>query len=222
MFDINADFAQADIDAIPVDEGAEWQKWIQNESKRRYGLCDSDRRQLELISEYFRTSWLIYVLDTLVCLETASTPILFSRDITHLPLPCPESVWKAPSPADWLTSMSRSTGISFTLDFVMERLFDIPVDETPISNPESLLDVMELGLFARLVTIVSVMRAIIEYGEGRMRGGYAVRRWILNNPGKGIGQRLAYDGFSIEFHAHIVAIFNRVLMRVRLCCHPFT
>ena len=129
---------------------------------------------------YCRTAWLIYLLDALASLETTEAPLILPRDVKHLPIPAPESVWGAKSAEDWARLRSRSEGAPLQLDFILEKLFDFETEQVNQKTVSpSLIDVVELGPFARLIMIITVVKGMIEYGEGKPRGGYVVRRWIL-------------------------------------------
>ena len=165
---------------------------------------------------YCRTAWLIYLLDALASLETTEAPLILPRDVKHLPIPAPESVWGAKSAEDWARLRSRSEGAPLQLDFILEKLFDFETEQVNQKTVSpSLIDVVELGPFARLIMIITVVKGMIEYGEGKPRGGYVVRRWILGGkdgwwgtPGHG------YDPKSEASHKRVLTVLGMALKRV--------
>ena len=94
----------------------------------------------------------------------------------------------------------------------MEKMFDfsaVAADGSPA--PPCLLDIREFGPFARLIMIITIMRGIIEFGEGALMGGYVVSRWILSGRG---ADRMQYDAASPKFYLPIIDIFHKALGRV--------
>lgn len=175
-----------------------------------------------------RTIWLVYLLDVQSSLEGGAVPLVSPRDVRHLPIPASDTFWNAPSAITWCLLATHPTFSIFTLDDAMQKLFDFSAEPENIldSNTQShsnnnadqfvtpsLLDVLTLGPFARLVIVVTILRGLIEYGEGRHRGGYAVQRWITG----GQNGHLAYTGDDPElFHEYVMKAFTKALVRVSL------
>ncbi|KAF9520624.1 hypothetical protein BS47DRAFT_647802 [Hydnum rufescens UP504] len=196
LFDPHADFVNNDYN--PYDDvESEWQRWIRREGCRR-------------------TSWLIYFLETVAAFENMRPPLVGACDVKHLPIPAAHSAWKATTSRAWASFMPPPPAMPFTLDSVMDKLFDFSVtaaDGSPA--PPCFLDVYELGPFARLVMIVTLTRGIVEFGEGKQMGGYLVSRWILGERGAG-DDRLQYDATSPAFSLQIIDILHKALGRWKI------
>jgi hypothetical protein len=134
-----------------------WRRWVQLESRRR-------------------TAFLVYQLDTMSSIETQFAPILSSIEVAALPLPAPDSIWKARTAKEWLQAMQLYRPI--TLDSAMRRLFNLPTtgrfDEAAGADPtRNILSTAPYGPFARTVLITTLLRGIMEVGEGkRCRGDW--------------------------------------------------
>jgi len=191
LYDPNRDFASCTIEV-------DWRRWVQLEGFRR-------------------TAWLVYLLDALASLQATEAPLILPREVKHLPIPAPPSVWEARSEEDWAQLRSRSEGVPLKLDFILEKLFEFETEQVnQRAVPPSLIDVVELGPFARLIMIITVVKGIIEYGEGRPRGGYLVQRWILG--GKDIWwgtSGYGYDPKSEASHERILTVLDMALERWR-------
>lgn len=176
----------------------------------------------------YRTIWLVYLLDTQSSIETSSVSLVCPRDVRHLPLPASNTFWNAPSAITWGLLTAHSTFAVFTLDDAMQKIFDFSaelenlnggfgiahssnvIDSSAEVTP-SVLDVLTIGPFARLMMIITMLRGLIEYGEGNHGGGYVVQRWITG----GQNGHLAYNGDDPElFHHSVMNAFNKALVRV--------
>jgi hypothetical protein len=205
-------------DYNPYDDvESEWQRWIRREGCRRYVIVQAAFYSFtlsDLLSFASRTSWLIYFLETVAAFENMRAPLVGACDVKHLPIPVAPSTWKATTSRAWASLMPPPPAIPFTLDSVMDKLFDFSVTSADGSPaPPCFLDVYELGPFARLVMIVTLTRGIIEFGEGKQMGGYLVSRWILGERGAG-DARLQYDATSPAFSLQIIDILHKALGRV--------
>lgn len=136
----------------------------------------------------------------------------------HLPIPAPQSLWAAETAEEWGRLQSRFEGVPLQLDFILEKLFDFETEQVnqKVVSP-SLIDVVELGPFARLVMVITLVKGIIEYGEGKPKGGYVVQRWILGGKDAwwattGYG----YDPKSEASHERLLTILDMALERVYL------
>jgi hypothetical protein len=134
-----------------------WRRWIQLETRRR-------------------TAFLVYQLDTICAVECNIPCILSSTELAHLPLPAPDSLWKAATAEDWLTAVRGYRPM--TLDEAMRRIFFLPtygafdaLHEKADTKFYNLLNQTELGPFARVAMILTLLRGIMDVGEGKRDRG---------------------------------------------------
>ena len=84
-------------------------------------------------------------------------------------------------------------------------------DDSSQNVTPSVLDILTIGPFARLMMIITMLRGLLEYGEGKYGGGYVVQRWITG----GQNGHFAYSGDDQErFHQCVMNAFNKALVRV--------
>ncbi|KAG8973558.1 hypothetical protein FRC05_008626 [Tulasnella sp. 425] len=173
-----------------------WKEWIQRETVRR-------------------TTWLVYVLDTIASVEAGITPQMTPRDVRHFPLPAPAPVWNARTADEWAASM-RKYPVDFPMDRLMQKTFDLRTPSPPTPdrtfqfNPDGSPNVdyiapsvvqtmtdawhnsmhggvirdclgtrLVIGPFARLITVLTLLRGLIEFGEGKRKGGPVTQVWAV-------------------------------------------
>ncbi|CAE6425603.1 unnamed protein product [Rhizoctonia solani] len=161
MFHPTADFASRLT--VPADATLDqrWRKWIRHETCRR---C----------------AWVVYVLDTIACLEAGIPSLVSPRDLSHLALPACDSLWSAGSEVEWAAYAEagghQNEGI--TLDIAMRSVFgfDNAAEE---GRPDAIV-ALRLGPFARTVIVMTLLRGLIEFGQGKPRGGVVTHNWIIN------------------------------------------
>lgn len=108
--------------------------------------------------------------------------------------------------------MVKPTGVGFSLEFVLEKMFDFSGTDLSLDgSTSSILDVLELGPFARLSVVVTILRGLIEFGEGKPNGGYVVQRWIRTSS--------MFDPSAEDPNHLILSIFEKGLARVRMSIH---
>ncbi|KAJ9114747.1 hypothetical protein QFC22_005623 [Naganishia vaughanmartiniae] len=135
----------------------QWKRWIEEEARRR-------------------TIWLLYLFDTLKIVETRGSGLILPQDVGGLLLPSPDSIWKTGSHAQWREAMVTYTPV--TLDEAMEAHFadsDMPVDATGKSNSSCLFS--HLGRFARLLIVLTLLRGLTLFGEGKSDAGSLLNAW---------------------------------------------
>lgn len=93
-----------------------------------------------------------------------------------MPLPAPDSIWKAETAEDWLKAIRNYRPM--TLDEAMRRVFFLPtygafdqMHEKADTKFYHLLNESELGPFARVAMILTLLRGIIDIGEGKRDRG---------------------------------------------------
>ena len=93
-----------------------------------------------------------------------------------MPLPAPDSVWRAETAEDWFNALK--TFKPMTLDEAMRRVFFLPtfgsfdtLHEKADTKFYTLLNTTELGPFARTAMISTLLRGIIDIGEGKRDRG---------------------------------------------------
>ncbi|KAJ1309913.1 hypothetical protein OPQ81_006672 [Rhizoctonia solani] len=161
LFHPTADFASRLT--VPADATLDqrWRKWIRHETCRR---C----------------AWFVYVLDTIACLEAGIPSLVSPRDLSHLALPACDSLWSAGSEVEWAAYAEagghQTEGI--TLDIAMRSVFgyDNAAEE---GRPDAIV-ALRLGPFARTVIVMTLLRGLIEFGQGKPRGGVVTHNWITN------------------------------------------
>ncbi|CAK9786262.1 hypothetical protein CC85DRAFT_308173 [Cutaneotrichosporon oleaginosum] len=143
-------------DSAPADLDRVWRRWIQLESRRR-------------------TAYLVYHLDTVSALESSIPPIITPSELASIPLPSPNTLWQAETAQAWAKAVQ--TYRPMTLDEAMRRTFGLPssgrVDEVP-SIKEFQRDVFaegEYGPFARTAVVMTLVRGVMDLGEGRRDRG---------------------------------------------------
>ncbi|WRT63453.1 uncharacterized protein IL334_000358 [Kwoniella shivajii] len=134
-----------------------WKQWIQLETRRR-------------------TAYLVYQLDLVSALESNIPCILSSCEISFMPLPAPDPVWKAPTAVDWLKAAKKYRPIS--LDEAMRRIFFLPtfgafdnLHESADTKFYNLLNTQDFGPFARMSMVLTLLKGVIDIGEGKRDRG---------------------------------------------------
>jgi hypothetical protein len=167
----------------------------------------------------------VYLLDTQSSLEIGAISLVSPRDVRHLPLPASNTFWNAPSAITWSLLTAHSTFAIFTLDDAMQKIFDFSAEPENLNGgfgianihngsqnvTPSVLDILTIGPFARQMIIITILRGLIEYGDGKHGGGYVVQRWITG----GQNGHFAYNGDDQELlHQSVMNAFNKALVRV--------
>lgn len=188
MFLPSADFA-APLE-VPADAtlDARWHKWIRHETCRR-------------------SAWFVYILDTIACLEASIPSLVSPSDLSHLPLPACESMWSAMSDVEWFafatTDGYQTEGI--TLDVAMQSVFGY--DNAAMEGRPDPITGLKLGPFARTIIVMTLLRGLIEFGQGKPKGGVVTQTWITNG-------LLALKGIPVSQN-WVVATYMRALAKVR-------
>ena len=102
--------------------------------------------------------------------------ILSPCELSLLPLPAPDSVWNAPTAEEWLKAVRQYQPM--TLDEAMRRTFFLPtygafdeLHEKSDTKYYNLLNQTVLGPFARVALVVTLLRGIMDIGEGKRDRG---------------------------------------------------
>ena len=134
-----------------------WRRWIQLETRRR-------------------TAYLVYHLDTVSAIESNIPCILSACELSLIPLPAPDSLWKAANAEEWLKAVRNYTPM--TLDEAMRRIFFLPtygsfdtLHERADTKYYNLLNQTEMGPFARVSMVMTLLRGIMDVGEGKRDRG---------------------------------------------------
>ncbi|KAL1409624.1 hypothetical protein Q8F55_003619 [Vanrija albida] len=180
-----------------------WKRWIQLECRRR-------------------TSFLVYHLDMVSALESGIPCILSPSEIGALPLPAPDSVWKAETAAEWLQAVQTYQPIS--LDEAMRRTFFLPttgafdaIDKNADTKRPNWLSEYEYGAFARTAIIMTLVRGIVDLGEGKRDHGDwrdLTDLWIGTSYLKPSNRCLSGDGRDIG-HFSQEALRNRFALALQ-------
>ena len=93
-----------------------------------------------------------------------------------VPLPAPDTLWKAPNAEDWLRAAKKYRPM--TLDEAMRRVFFLPtygafdaMHEKADTKFYNLLNESDLGPFARVAMVLTILRGIMDIGEGKRDRG---------------------------------------------------
>ncbi|WVQ93879.1 hypothetical protein IAU59_000957 [Kwoniella sp. CBS 9459] len=134
-----------------------WREWIQMETRRR-------------------TAYIVYQLDTVSALESNIPCILSSCELSYIPLPAPDYLWKAPTAQDWYKALKKYRPMN--LDEAMRRIFYLPtfgafdtLHENADTKHYNLLNITDLGPFARSAMVLTLLRGVIDIGEGKRDRG---------------------------------------------------
>lgn len=134
-----------------------WRRWIQLETRRR-------------------TAYLVYHLDTISALESNIPCILSSCEISLMPLPAPDTLWKAATAEEWHAAVQKYKPM--TLDEAMRRIFYLPtygafdtLHEKADTKYYNLLNKSDYGPFARVAMVLTLLRGIMDIGEGKRDRG---------------------------------------------------
>ena len=140
-------------------------------------------------------AYLVYHLDTISSLESNIPCILSSCEIGNMPLPAPDTIWRAPTAQAWFAAVKKYRPM--TLDEAMRRTFFLPSfgafddmhqqhqtqtrhnwtsdkqDSCPSSKADgyNLLNEYEYGPFARSAMVLTLLRGVIDIGEGKRDRG---------------------------------------------------
>lgn len=172
-----------------------WKEWVRNEAWRR-------------------TAWLVYTLDSLASLDVGSSVNVETRDIHHIPLPCNHSIWGAPTAEAWYDRLSDYGLGGVTLDDTMMCMSVVVLQKDFTAGSNMPLYKRNMGPFARHVTVLTVLRGIIEYGKGKPKGGYITKRYIWPAI-----EKKGISGDALATHNAIIAHYNQTLNNVSL---PFS
>ena len=188
-----------------------------------------------------RTTWLVYVLDTIASVEAGLASHLTPRDLRSFPLPAPAPVWNARTAEEWRDAMRRYP-VDYSLEKLLQKTFDTRTPSPPTTEssyqfnadgtpnisyvPPDIFQSMHeawntrpsmgvdclgtripLGPFARLCGVLTLLRGVLEFGEGKRKGGQVTQIWAVRP------DALEQDpGLGLE--ANILASYKRAFDRV--------
>lgn len=129
-----------------TDEEKVWRRWCELGGRRR-------------------TAFLLLVLDTVASLDTSQSFVVKLEELGHLPLPSPDTLWRAPNAETWRRVLNTYSGPTFD-----ESMFDILSGdgEAGVSPGKTHPSVFgPHGPFARLVIVSTLLRGVLHLLEGR-------------------------------------------------------
>lgn len=150
------------------DEEKLWRRWTDYEGRRR-------------------TCHLLWILDTVSCLDEDLPTKLTFEDVRHLPLPSPDTIWRTSTVNSWRSALDEYRGP--TVEQAMRQLFSgknesnfngEPSPPTSVSNSdgkkvedsEGPTIFGSHGPFARLILIIAILRGMLEMVDsGRNQSG---------------------------------------------------
>ncbi|KAG9011140.1 hypothetical protein FRB94_009066 [Tulasnella sp. JGI-2019a] len=185
--------------------GADWTKPVSILDWEAGGEAELDRRWKEWIDRETvrRTTWLVYVLDTIATIEAGTRSVTSPRDMRHLPLPAAPPIWNARTSKEWLDAMQKYPKV-ITLDSMLHMTFDLrtPAPPSNVNSPNAAFPIelafaapnepsasgqgyakhclgtrIPMGPFARLCVVLTLLRGLIEFGEGKRKGGQVTQIW---------------------------------------------
>lgn len=140
--------------------------------------CPDEEKLWRRWSDYAgrrRTAFMILIMDTVASLD-AGLPVQIGFDeVVHLPLPSPDTVWRAPNSETWRKNLERYRGPTFDeamSDLLAPRQSD---DEALAQSTDKDASTRAPtvfgghGPFARLVMVIALLRGIIHLLEGRSK-----------------------------------------------------
>lgn len=170
------------------------------------------------------------------------------RDMRHMPLPAAAPIWNARNPQQWLQSM-QDYSLFMTLDTLMNKTFDVEghgkfsgvcpnlaaaTDRLAVGalglfgpptrstySPDCFATRIFAGPFARLCLVLTLLRGLIEFGEGRRMGGQVSQIWAIPNAGVG-GERAQTTGPGadrVALETITLAAYKRGFDRVSFVLH---
>lgn len=172
-------------------------------------------------------------------IEAGTKPVTEPRDMRHFPLPAPAPTWNARTAKQWLENMRKYPTIR-TLDEVMHKTFDLDeqhgcpnTQRDPLTGfPVGLFGMfgpatrstytadcigghnVTMGPFGRLCVILTLLRGLIEFGEGKRKGGQVTSIWALGNAGVERKQTSGPGVDRVALEAITVAAYKRAFDRV--------
>ncbi|KAG9123203.1 hypothetical protein FRC07_000113 [Ceratobasidium sp. 392] len=176
--------------SVPADASLDsrWRKWIRHETSRR---C----------------AWFIYILDTIACLEAGIPSLISPRDTLHLAVPASESMWSARTEGEW-AALAEAGGYQadgLTFDMVMQSVFGF--NSSSIDGRPDAITGIRLGPFARTVIVMTILRGLIDFGQGKPKGGFVTQCWVTSG-------LMAINGGSMD-HDLVVSAYMRALAKWR-------
>jgi hypothetical protein len=129
------------------------------------------------------------------------------RDALHLALPASESMWSARSEGEW-AALAEAGGFQadgLTLDMAMRSVFGFD-NAAADGRPDAIMEV-RIGPFARMVVVMTILRGLIEFGQGKSKGGFVTQCWVTNG-------LMAINGGSVD-HNLVVSAYMGALAKVR-------
>lgn len=135
------------------------------------GLADDEklwRRWSELAGRR-RTAFSLFVMDTVGSLDTGTSTQLALQEVDHLPLPSPDTIWRAPDVKTWRQNLEEYRGP--TLRQALCELLEPGEEEWDFAadRPEASIRGRH-GPFARFVLMAALLRGIVHFLEECSKG----------------------------------------------------
>lgn len=196
------------------DEEKIWRQWAEYEGRRR-------------------TAYLIFLLDTVASLDAGLPALIELSELQHLPLPAPDTIWRASSAENFSSALKSYKGL--TLGAALEELLRSHTDEE--DEERSIAEKSEMdtdvrdgpldskasqsanrligghGPFARLLMILPILRGIVHLLQSRAEKAAEkpspLEAWFTPSaPGSSISNENESEDKQVEF-------FKRALSRWR-------
>ena len=135
--------------------------------------CSDDeklwRRWSELAGRR-RTAFTIFAMDSVAHMDAGITVQVVPHDLEHLPLPSPDSIWRAPNTEIWKQALEKYRGPTF--GDAMRELFASPTGLDWGREENSSIPSIRgrHGPFARLSLVLALLRGVIHCVDGHEKG----------------------------------------------------
>ncbi|KZO97813.1 hypothetical protein CALVIDRAFT_60829 [Calocera viscosa TUFC12733] len=186
---------------------------------------DTKWRDWIQVETYRRAAFLVYILDSLSSLESSIPAIVHPNHIAHIPLPAPDLLWQATTAREWGLAMSvHHAAQGVTLDQAMQDILrpvpshnPEPAEESAATSAADDAKFAEMGPFARIVVILTLVRGLMTFGEGEKAGGPVTKRWALGGMASG---RWWNEGEVLDAYQAALQRWKKRWSSDRLCPHP--
>lgn len=120
-------------------------------------------------------------------------------------------MWSARTEGEW-AALAEAGGYQadgLTLDIAMRSVFGFDTAAAE-GRPDAIMGI-KLGPFARTVIVMTILRGLIDFGQGKPKGGFVTQFWVM----RGL---MGINGSMVD-HDMVVSAYMRALAKV-CSSHP--